>query len=117
MDLKSVLILGLYLACYYPTSYLALKYFGVRDGLKYRALIFGATIGSLQFVLPIALLFVSVELSYTYGGIVGLVLSYIYVNRVLKVKWYQNVATNILLPIVSGIVAAPLMLLLFSMGF
>ena len=51
MDLKSVLILGLYLACYYPTSYLALKYFGVRDGLKNRALVFGATIGSLQFVL------------------------------------------------------------------
>jgi len=71
MDLKSALILGLYLVCFYPTSYLALKYFGVRDGLKNRALVFGATIGSLQFVQPIALLFVSVELSYTYGGAHG----------------------------------------------
>ena len=116
MDIKSIFLLICLLLCYYPASYFLLRSVGVNHQLPKRALVFGATIGGLQFILPVALLFISYDYGVSIGGILGFVLSYLYVAKVINIKWYKNLAVVIFLPMMSGIVAAPVMLVLFEIG-
>lgn len=111
MDIKSALILLLYTVFYIPPTYLLLKKFGVKDKLLTRSIYFGSSIMFLQFVLPIVLLFIGFNVGLPFltalSFFAGLVLSYLYISKVLAVKPYQNILIVISLPIVSGLLSMP----------
>jgi hypothetical protein len=113
MDVTSLVTLGLYLGCHIPPAFFVLKKIGVTSQLLSRSCIFGITLGLLQFVLPIAFVFVSFKYGYLAGGLLGVVLSYFYVKYVVNLKWYQNIGVVVLFPIAAAICAAPLMYLLY----
>lgn len=114
MDIKSVIILSVYFLFFVPPSYWVLKKVGVTQQLFSRSVAFGLAIAGLQTLLPTALVFVSFEYGYTVGVLVGLVLSYLYVNHVVHLEWYKNIGIVIFLPLVAGTLASPAMFLLFA---
>jgi len=116
MDLKTFLVLAIYLLCYSPPSYYLLRYLKVESQLYKRAMIFGATIGALQFLVPIAILFINFQFGGYIGVVIGPLLSYFYVKSVLNIKWYKNIAIIVLLPLAAGLVSAPIMYLLLQPG-
>jgi hypothetical protein len=113
MDLKSLLTLLVYLACYIPPAYFLLRKIGVSSKIISRASMFGPTLGLLQFIVPIGFVFINFEYGYVVGALAGLTMSYFYVRHVVKLEWYKNVGLVIFLPIAAGICATPLMYLLY----
>lgn len=109
MSIKSISVLLIYFLFFVPPSYWVLSKTGVKEKLKSRAFQFGFVIATLQIALPLACIFISLTYGYTVGAIVGLVTSYLYVDKVLHLRWYKNVAVVFFLPIVAGILSAPLM--------
>lgn len=101
----------IYLGAFCTLSYFVLKKLGVIEHLVWRASKFGVSLASIQIF--IQLLF-SVLVNSSAGSLVALFLSYFYVRSVLKIKWQINLAIIIFLPMLSGVLAAPVLLVLFS---
>jgi len=109
MDSMSFLVLFIYYLFYLPPSYWVLKKCGVESGIVAKSLQFGLVLLLLQFALPIGMLIISLNYGFIIGSVFGVVFSYIYVSRVLVLKWYKTIAIILLLPIAAGLLSAPVM--------
>ena len=112
--MQAIFSLALYLGAYAIPSYFLLQKLGVRNRLVKRAFVFGTTLGILLVILPLSLMLFGVDLISILGAFLGPVLGYWYVQRVLVVKWYINVAVVVCMPLVAGLFASPLLYLYFK---
>lgn len=114
MDAKGVVAAALYLISYFPPSYVVLVYHKVESQRVWRALQLGLVLAAIQVVIPLT---VATLINQLVGGVLyyaALPLSYLYVRRVLAVKWWQNVTIIIAIPFAAGLIAGALLLLGFS---
>lgn len=99
----------IFLLCHYPASFYVLKKLGVKERIHKRALTFGITIAFTQNFFAILLLSTFGQSGALIGSVIGLILSYQYVKKVLVVKWQINVAIIIFVPLTTSFALAILM--------
>lgn len=88
-------------------SYPLLNYLGVKENLFKRSAIFGVCLWAIQTI-PVVVIG---QASIILGAGISLVLSYIYVNKVLNLPVIKNIAIIFLLPFIPYLVLAILMML------
>lgn len=104
-----IISVGLYVALSYPL----LKRLGVRERVIFRAIKFGL---SLFFVQVVFQPYFAAHGMIEVGQILGLIASFFYVRKVLRVTVTQNILIIILLPIGAAAIAAPILFLLFKLA-
>ncbi|WP_423894272.1 hypothetical protein [Candidatus Pelagadaptatus aseana] len=109
--LVGVLGMIIFLGSFCTLSYFLLKKLGVKEHLAWRASKFGLSLASIQIFVQLV---ASTLTNSSFGSLAVIFVSYFYVRSVLNIQWKINVAIIILLPILSGLLAAPLLLVLFN---
>lgn len=106
-----IVVIAIVLIGYAAVSYPLLKWLGVKENLAKRAFSFATSIFLIQSIPSGIASFIGVAFV---GSLFGLVGSYYYVQSVLKVSPYKNIAIIFFLPIIAMIPAAILLLLWFD---
>lgn len=105
-----VVALLIFLGVYCVLSYPLLRKLGVSENLVVRSSKFGLCIAGIQLGVQGA----AASMGYAaMGSFWAVVASFFYVRSVLNVDWRVNILIVLLLPTVAGMLAAPILLVLF----
>lgn len=111
---RIIVYISIVLICYAVVSNILLKLFGVKEIVLKRAFLFGLAIIFIQGI-PFG---IANYLGVMFiGSLLGLVGSYYYVQSVVKISPYKNVAIIFLLPIIAMISATFIFFILFDIAW